>query len=163
MPLTDSPHEGRHVDIGDTRLFVVERGQEGYPLVCLHGGPGLDHWLFADYLDGLAPDVRVVLVDQRGHGMSDPAPAEQLTLARYARDVVDLARALELDEYAVLGHSFGGFVAQRLAVDDPGAASALVLVATSPATSLLPSLADRASGARPEKRDAALRWTGEHP
>ena len=42
----------RLIDIGDTRLYVVERGT-GYPLIALHGGPGLDHHEFADYLDPL--------------------------------------------------------------------------------------------------------------
>jgi len=41
---------GRLVPIGDIRLHVVERGQ-GYPLIVLHGGPGLDHRMFGDYLD----------------------------------------------------------------------------------------------------------------
>ena len=36
------PSAGKLVDIGDTALFVVERGT-GLPLICLHGGPGPDH------------------------------------------------------------------------------------------------------------------------
>ena len=47
-------HDGRHVDIGDVRLWVVERGPaDGYPVLVLHGGPGLDHHMFGDYLDPL--------------------------------------------------------------------------------------------------------------
>jgi proline iminopeptidase len=53
---------GRLVDVGDTQLHVVERG-EGFPLLLLHGGPGLDHHEFADYLDPLAEQDRLVLVD----------------------------------------------------------------------------------------------------
>lgn len=93
MPLTESPSEGRLVDIGDTRLFVVERSQEGQPVVALHAA-GLDHWIFGDYLDGLGPELRVVLPDQRGHGMSDPA--ESISLEQLAADVGALADALEL-------------------------------------------------------------------
>lgn len=133
MPLTDSPHEGRHVEVGDTRLFVVERGLEGHPLICLHGGPGLDHWAFADYLDGLAPDVRVILVDQRAHGMSDPSPPETWTMEQLARDVVELAEALELERWSLLGHSFGGMVALQAAVDFPDAPASLLLSNTIPA------------------------------
>ena len=44
--------EAQHVNIGDTRLHIVERGQ-GYPIIVLHGGPGLDHHMFGDYLDAL--------------------------------------------------------------------------------------------------------------
>jgi hypothetical protein len=46
---------GRPVDIGDTALFVVEVGEPaGHPMVVLHGGPGIDHHEFGDYLDPLA-------------------------------------------------------------------------------------------------------------
>jgi hypothetical protein len=35
------------IDVGDTRLHVVERGApDGLPLLILHGGPGLDHTEF---------------------------------------------------------------------------------------------------------------------
>jgi proline iminopeptidase len=142
--VTRSLGDGRFVELADTRLYVVERGDgRGYPLICVHGGPGVDHHTFADYLDPLAPDVRVILVDLRAHGLSDDAPAATLTLARFAADVVELARALALTKYAVLGHSFGGSVALRLAVDHPAAASALVLSAATPSPAALPSGEER--------------------
>ena len=46
--------EGRLVAIDDTGLWVVERGPEdGMPMLVLHGGPGVDHHMFGDYLDPL--------------------------------------------------------------------------------------------------------------
>jgi proline iminopeptidase len=107
------------VDIGDTRLHVVERGG-GDALLLLHGGPGLDHHEFADYLDPLADAHRLILVDQRAQGRSAPADPATWTLAQMAADVVSLARAMQLPRYAVLGHSFGAFVALQWAVDFPG-------------------------------------------
>jgi len=115
---------GRLVDVGDTQLHVVERGA-GYPLFVLHGGPGLDHHEFADYLDPLADQYRLVLVDQRAQGLSAPCDPATWTLRQMAADVVALARALEAPRYAVLGHSFGAFVALQWAVefpDEPGPA-----------------------------------------
>jgi len=146
-------HEGRLVDVGDTRLFVVERSREGFPLICLHGGPGVDHYTFADYLDPLAPDVRVILVDQRGHGRSDDAPAETLTMQQFAQDVVALAGALALGEFAVLGHSLGGSVALRVAIDHPDAAAPTILSAATASYSALPSGAERVAGVAPEVRE----------
>jgi proline iminopeptidase len=107
------------VAVGDTRLHVVERG-DGYPLLVLHGGPGLDHHEFADYLDPLADAHRLILVDQRAQGRSDPADKATWSLRQMAADVVSLARALDLPDYAVLGHSFGAFVALQWAVEFPG-------------------------------------------
>lgn len=146
--------DGRLVEVADTRLYVVERrdGRRGYPLICLHGGPGVDHHTFADYLDPLVPEVRVILVDLRAHGLSDDAPPETLTVQRLAADVVALAGALELEQYAVLGHSFGGSVALRLAIDHPDAAAALVLSPASASPAALPSFEQRIAHVGPELR-----------
>jgi proline iminopeptidase len=101
--------EGRLVPIDDTELLVVERGSsDGLPLLVLHGGPGLDHHEFADYLDPLTDDgIRLLLVDQRGQGRSGSSPPASWTLERMAQDVIMLARSLHLDRYAVFGHSYG--------------------------------------------------------
>jgi len=115
-----------HINIGDTRLFVVERGQ-GYPLILLHGGPGLDHHEYADYLDPLCDKFRLILVDMRAQGESDRCPEDTWTLEQMAKDVVLLANAMGLKKYAVLGHSYGAFVALQNAVDHPGAAEKTIV------------------------------------
>ena len=116
---------GRLVDIGDTRLYVDERGaDDAFPLLVFHGGPGLDHHEFGDYLDPLADDgrYRLVLVDERGQGQSDRSgPPETWTLEQMAEDVSLLADALGIRErYATFGHSYGAFVTLLHAVRHPG-------------------------------------------
>ena len=118
--------DGRLVRIDDTALWVVERGT-GYPVLVLHGGPGLDHHEFADHLDPLAADHRLILVDVRACGRSERAPEHTWTLERHAQDVVMLARALRLERYAILGHSYGAFVALQSAVDYPGMAAQTIV------------------------------------
>jgi len=108
------------VRAGDTRLNVEERGAGNLAVIGLHGGPGLDHTMFGTWLDPLADEYRLLLVDERSQGRSDPAPPETWTLTRHARDVEALAEALGLERYAVLGHSFGAFIALQHAVDFPG-------------------------------------------
>lgn len=108
------------VDLGDIRLHVQERGAGDVALIVLHGGPGLDHTMFGDHLDALGDGVRLLFLDERSQGRSDPAPPETWTLAQFAADVEALATALALDRYAVLGHSFGAFIALQHAVDFPG-------------------------------------------
>jgi proline iminopeptidase len=115
------------VDVGDTRLHVTERGSGDLPLFVLHGGPGLDHTMFGSYLDPLGDVCRLLLVDERGGGRSEPSPPETWTLAHHAADVDALADALELDRYAVLGHSFGAFIALQHAVDFAGRPAATVV------------------------------------
>src|SRR5215217_187488 len=145
--------DDRLVDVGDLRLFVDDPAGDGYPLICIHGGPGVDHHTFADYLDPLAPDVRVILVDLRAHGLSDDPPPETLTMQQLATDVVELARALGLVEFGVLGHSFGGSVALRLAIDHPRAAASVVLSAATPSHAALPTTDERLSSVRAELRE----------
>lgn len=116
----------RYVNIGDTRLYVVVRGH-GFPIILLHGGPGLDHHMFGDYLDPLTDEFNLILVDQRGQGRSDRVAESTLSLNQMARDVHALASALGLAQYAVLGHSYGAFVALQNAVDLPGAARATIV------------------------------------
>jgi proline iminopeptidase len=116
---------GRLVEVGDTRLFVAERGEpSAFPLLVFHGGPGLDHTEFGDYLDPLTEGgrYRLVLADERASGRSDrTAPRETWTLARMAQDVSDLAASLGVaDGYATLGHSYGAFVVLQHAVGHPG-------------------------------------------
>lgn len=129
--LSEKSHK---VDIGDTRLHVVERGT-GYPILVIHGGPGLDYHEFADYLDPLTDNYRLILIDQRHHGLSDPAPEETWTLEQHAKDVGLLASAMGFDQYAVLGHSYGAFVALQHAVDYPGQAAQTIVSGGVPSAS----------------------------
>jgi proline iminopeptidase len=116
---------GRMVQVADTELYVEERGQpSGFPLLVFHGGPGLDHTMFGDYLDPLTEGgrYRLVLVDERACGRSDRSAAPATwTLERMAQDVSDLASSLGvIDAYATLGHSYGAFLVLQHAVDHPG-------------------------------------------
>lgn len=125
--------DGKLIDIGDTRLHVAERGS-GPAVIVLHGGPGLDHTSFGPYLDPLAERYRLLFVDQRGHGRSEPSEATTWTLKRLAEDVTDLARVLELGPFAVLGHSFGAFVALQHIADRPGLRVPTILCGGAPST-----------------------------
>jgi proline iminopeptidase len=116
---------GRLVEVADTQLYVEERGERSaFPLLVFHGGPGLDHTEFGDYLDPLTEGgrYRLVLADERACGRSDrAAPRGTWTLGRMAQDVSDLAASLGVrGGYATLGHSYGAFVVLQHAVDHPG-------------------------------------------
>jgi proline-specific peptidase len=152
----------QHVNIGDTRLYVVERGT-GYPLIVLHGGPGLDHHEFADYLDPLCDQFRLILVDMRAQGQSDMCPEETWTLARMAKDVVSLAHAMQLEKYAVLGHSYGAFVALQNVVDFPGAAAQTIVSSGVPSSRFLEVVDQNLAEFEPEslRKQVADSWARE--
>jgi pimeloyl-ACP methyl ester carboxylesterase len=106
-------------------LFVEELG-DGFPVFVLHGGPGFDHSMFRPWLDPLADEFRVLYVDERGQGRSDRVDPATLTLEVFARDVDLLAEALQLDGFALLGHSFGAIVTTAHAIE-LGTAAAYVI------------------------------------
>ena len=108
------------IDVGDTRLHVTERGGGELALFVLHGGPGLDHTMFGSHLDALGDRCRLLLVDERGTGRSEPSAPETWELTHHAADIEAMAGTLGLERYAVLGHSYGAFIALQHAVDFPG-------------------------------------------
>jgi proline iminopeptidase len=115
------------IDVGDTRLHVTERGAGELALFVLHGGPGLDHTMFGSYLDALGDHCRLLLVDERGTGRSEPSPPETWGLTHHAADIEAMAGTLGLQRYAVLGHSYGAFIALQHAVDFPGRPAATIV------------------------------------
>ena len=123
------------------RLFVDIEGlghephgrglREKPALILIHGGPGFDHTAFRPFFSRFTDLCQVVYFDQRGHGRSDPRPAEEWRLDVFADDVVRLCAALGIEKPIVLGQSFGGFVAQRYLARYPGHARKVVLSSTS--------------------------------
>lgn len=157
--------DGRRIAVDDTELYIVERGPErGPPVLVLHGGPGLDHTMFGSYLDPLTDAYRLVFLDGREQGRSargtDPST---WTLARHARDVSAVAAGLGAERYAVLGHSFGAFVALQHAVDAPGSAAATIVSSGVPSTRFLDAVESGLAVFEPaELRDSvAASWAAE--
>jgi proline iminopeptidase len=105
----------------------------GIPLLCLHGGMGIDRrsLLVRGILDLAGHGIRLIVPDQRGHGESSVGDDSQYTHETWAADVRELARHLGLERFALLGHSYGGFVALEYATRWPDTLTHVVLVATS--------------------------------
>ena len=129
-PAAVYPVQEQYVDAGGVMIYTVSFGQ-GAPLVVLHGGPGASHDYFLPWLLPLARDHRLIFLDERGSGRSerleDPA---QYTVEAMVADVEAVRRALGLGKIDLLGHSFGGVLAQAYAFAHPEALSHLVLCST---------------------------------
>lgn len=102
---------------------------DGLPVVLLHGW-ALGQHTYRDVIRRIAAQgCRVIAPTMPGFGDTGELPAADFSLGGYARWVDALLAGLELDEPAVVvGHSFGGGVAIRLAHDHPDRVRSLVLV-----------------------------------
>jgi len=117
-------------DVEGCRLHWAELGQPTAkpPLVLLHGLN--DCYLTWKYLaPGLMLDRRVLVLDLPGHGLSG-RPDASYELGWYARVTARWFQALGLDTVDVVGHSFGGGVAQVLLLECPERVRRLVLVSS---------------------------------
>jgi pimeloyl-ACP methyl ester carboxylesterase len=101
----------------------------GMPVVLLHGW-ALGQHTYRDVIMRIAEQgCRVVAPSMPGFGGTADLPDDRFSLFGYARWVVDLLDTIGIDEQAVvIGHSFGGGVAIRLAHDHPARVRSLVLV-----------------------------------
>ncbi len=118
------------IRINDIDLNYDRRG-EGEPLLFLHGlGSSSRDWeLQTTYFSSR---YQVITVDTRGHGRSEKPPGPY-TIDLFARDIVELHKALELGPVHVVGLSMGGMIAFQLAVDQPSLVHSLTIVNSGPA------------------------------
>lgn len=117
------------IDKGCVEAGGVRYGYEihgaGPPLLLLHGGFGtLD--MFGPVLGRLAERRQVIAVDLYGHGRTalTDRPIDAIAMGD---DLAALVRALGFERVDVMGFSFGGMVAFRLAVQHPEVVNRLVL------------------------------------
>ena len=111
--------------------LYYERAGTGDRLLFI-SGTGSDLRIKPNVFDGpLARAFDMVAYDQRGLGQSGK-PDQPYTMADYADDAAGLMTALGWDDALVVGVSFGGMVAQELALRHPHRVKRLVLACTSP-------------------------------
>jgi len=122
--------ETRRLAAGDVHVVWDEAGEGGRPFVLVHGFTG-SRKDFAPSLPDLCDLGRTLAPALRGHAdghhAGDPAA---YTLDAVAADLSAWLDALAIERVDLLGHSMGGFVAQRLALEHPERVASLVLMDT---------------------------------
>ena len=155
----------RTVAFGDVELAIAEAGTGGRPLLLLHGFTGAKED-FTDWIDPLAErGWHAVAPDHRGHGESSkPTGVEAYSMSILASDSSALVDALEWDRYTLLGHSMGGFVAQKMACANPARILGLILMDTGhgPVEGIDPELLSMAANIAVESGMDTLAHLMEH-
>jgi 3-oxoadipate enol-lactonase len=123
----------RYATSGRLRIAYEVRGRwrPRRPWLVLIQGLGFDRAGWHPVLRSLRRHLRLVLIDNRGSGRSDPA-GRRFTVGDMARDVASVLDAARLRTAHVMGVSLGGMVAQEVAIQFPERADRLVLVSTTP-------------------------------
>jgi pyruvate dehydrogenase E2 component (dihydrolipoamide acetyltransferase) len=118
----------RTVDVEGGTINLLEAGEASDDVVLfLHGfGGDLSTWLFNQ--PPLAEKIRTIAVDLPGHGASSPVDGGDI-LAKIASAVSAAVQDLVPGKLHLVGHSFGGAVAARIAADQPSRVASLTLIA----------------------------------
>lgn len=122
----DSRTDGKYYTVNKAKLWTVSFG-EGDPLFFIAGGPGGTHYGLRSF-DSLSTTNKLVYFDGFGRGKSDTAKTvSEYSLDRDIEDLEGLRKAMGFDKINILGHSYGGVVAQGYAIRYPNNVKHLIL------------------------------------
>jgi len=122
----DSHTDGKYYTINGAKIWTVSFGT-GDPLFFIAGGPGGVHYGLRSF-DSLSTTNTLVYYDGFGRGKSDIAKdVKEYTLERDIEDLEGLRKAMGFSTINILGHSYGGVVAQGYAIKYPQNVKHLIL------------------------------------
>lgn len=137
------------VDAGGVLIYYKIIGR-GAPLMIVHGGPGASHDYLLPYLLPLARRHKLIFIDERGSGRSERLENAALyTVENMVEDVEAVRRALGLGKVSLLGHSYGGVLAQAYAFKYQQNLTHLILGGTFYSTAEMNKVLDREKQAMP--------------
>jgi proline iminopeptidase len=125
----DEQREG-YIDAGnEVRLFYRILGTGGDTVVIIHGGPGFTMDYFLHDLAPLANNHTLLFYDQRGTGRSTlVSDSVSLHANRYAEDLETIRQHFNLNQFNLMGHSWGSAVVALYAASYPDRISKIIIV-----------------------------------
>lgn len=128
LPLFCSAQTTHTVRSGEATIHVKTFGK-GQPVLIINGGPGFNSSGFEPLaLKIEALGYQAILFDQRGTGLSKlpTVDASTITMDLMVQDIEAIRKHLKLQEWTVLGHSFGGMLANYYASKHPQSITAMI-------------------------------------
>lgn len=153
----------KFVNAGGVKYAYRELGEStGIPIVVLSPlASSMDDW-DPSITNGLAARYKVILFDIEGVGLSGGKTPDNI--AGMANGVAGFIRALGLSKVNLLGFSMGSFIAQQLALTEPGLVNRIILTGTGPKGAIglsnLPNLLAAAANLSPEESFLKFGFTG---
>jgi pimeloyl-ACP methyl ester carboxylesterase len=128
--VAQSPPEGNFVDAEGVRLHYTQHGPLNRPpVVLVHGNGAMAREMhISGLVQLLERDFHVLVFDRPGYGHSERPSGRSYTPQDQAEIVLAALKKLAIERPIVLGHSWGTLVAEAMALSEPQALRALVLV-----------------------------------
>jgi pimeloyl-ACP methyl ester carboxylesterase len=120
------------ITIANKKYFyrVSKKGLNLEPaVICIHGS-GADSVVWSYQLSRLSKYFKIIIPDLPAHGKSEGSPLK--TAEEYARWLAGFSKSLSLDSFFLMGHSFGGAIAQEFAHYYAEKLKGLILIGTGP-------------------------------
>ncbi|MCG8455280.1 MAG: alpha/beta fold hydrolase [Holophagales bacterium] len=122
------PFQARDFESEDGRMSYVDEGQ-GHPIVMVHGTPTWS-FLYRHQIRALSRRYRCIAPDHLGFGLSDKPDRATYRPADHARRLKALIEHLELGEFTLVVHDFGGPIGLSYAMGKPDQIHSLVVLNT---------------------------------
>ena len=105
----------------DSDIIFYRSFGTGAPLLIINGGPGMNSDGFQELAKKLSASRQTIIYDQRGTGRSvlRRTDGSTITVKLMIEDIECLRKHLHIDQWSVLGHSFGGMLASFYATQYP--------------------------------------------
>jgi len=117
--------EEKFLEVNGIKTFTRITG-EGSPFLILHGwGGGISSWIYVQ--DELSKYFKVITFDLPGFGKSD-LPPSAWNMGDYIQFILDFIKKIGINDFYLLGHSFGASLAIKLSVQSPEKIRKLILV-----------------------------------
>lgn len=107
-------------------------GKVDRPLIVFTHGALMDHRMFNAQVIHFAENYRILVLDARGHGKSQPIGLPSLTIDDYVDDMMAILDRQNAETVFLVGQSMGAYIAQHLVRRYPERFQALVIIGSTP-------------------------------
>ncbi|MEM7487450.1 MAG: alpha/beta fold hydrolase [Bacteroidota bacterium] len=147
------------ISIGENKIHYKTFGN-GIPILIINGGPGLDSEGFVPLAKSLSTCGRTIVYDQRGTGKSQLTNLDKanITLDHMVDDIEMLRKHLNITQWVVFGHSFGGMLGSYYVSKFPENTLGLILSSSGGVDLELLSTLDISSKLTKSQQDSLAFW-----
>ncbi|MEH7889395.1 alpha/beta fold hydrolase [Elizabethkingia meningoseptica] len=157
---------GKYIDLKDAKIYYEEYGK-GQPLLLLHGNNGSIED-FYQQIPFFSKYYRVIAIDTRGQGRSTDLTQDPYSYQKFASDLYQITKNLNLDQVDIIGWSDGGNTALIFNYEHPEMVNRIVAIGANmnPAgakENLIASLKKQVAGNDPKTNQRLIQLMLNHP